>query len=251
MMAMSIQVIDRLARLLDIVAEHDGPIGLKQLAHASGLHPSTTFRILAALAEHGFIERDASGAYRLGLRLLELGSRVQGGLDIRREARPILEWLERETGETVNLIMREGDEVVYVDRVAPKRMMRVEQPIGGHIALHVTAVGKLFLAEAGADACLAYAKRTGLPAATPHSITDPAKLWHNVKDALAQGYALDNQEAELEVGCIGVPVRDSSARMVAGISVSAPFGHRRQDWIAVAKQAGDRLSARLGYRGHR
>ncbi len=246
---MSIQVINRSAKLLDILAAHDEPLSLKQLAECSALHPSTVFRILAALAEHGFVERTEEG-YRLGLRLLELGNRVQGSLDIRREARPILEWLERETDETVNLIMREGDQVVYVDRVTPKRMMRVEQPIGGHIALHVTAVGKLFLGEAGAEACLAYAERTGLPAATAYSITDPVELWRKVKQATQQGYALDNQEAELEVGCIGVPVRDSNGRMIAGISVSAPFEHRRLTWLDAIHQAAARLSAKLGFRGN-
>ncbi|WP_347279819.1 IclR family transcriptional regulator, partial [Plasticicumulans sp.] len=223
----SIQVIDRLARLLDAIAANNNPVSLKVLSAETGLHPSTAFRILASLAEHGFVERSSSGHYRLGVKLLQLGSRVQGRLDIRREARPIMEWLRNETGETVNLIVREGDEVVYVERVVPNRMMRVEQMIGGRAPLHVTAVGKLFLAEGGAEACLEYAARTGLPSCTPHSITDPTALWRSVKNALQQGYALDDQEAELGVGCIGVPIRDSTNHIVAGISVSAPIERRR------------------------
>jgi DNA-binding IclR family transcriptional regulator len=243
----SIQVIDRLAQLLDAIAITTEPVSLKTLSSATGLHPSTAFRILASLAEHGFVERNPAGHYRLGVRLLQLGSRVQGSLDLRREARPIMEWLRNEIGETVNLIMREGDYVVYLERAAPSRMMRVEQAIGGHAPLHVTAVGKLFLAEGGAEACLEYAERTRLPACTPHSITDAASLWRAAKSALQQGYALDNQEAELGVGCIGVGVRDSSGGIVAGISVSAPLERRQECWIAVIKRAGELLSARLGY----
>ncbi|HMX54111.1 MAG TPA: IclR family transcriptional regulator [Plasticicumulans sp.] len=243
----SIQVIDRLARLLDAIAANNNPVSLKVLSAETGLHPSTAFRILASLAEHGFVERSSSGHYRLGVKLLQLGSRVQGRLDIRREARPIMEWLRNETGETVNLIVREGDEVVYVERVVPNRMMRVEQMIGGRAPLHVTAVGKLFLAEGGAEACLEYAARTGLPSCTPHSITDPTALWRSVKNALQQGYALDDQEAELGVGCIGVPIRDSTNHIVAGISVSAPIERRREVWVTLIRQAGEKLSTRLGF----
>ena len=125
--------------------------------------------------------------------------------------------------------------------------MRVEQAIGGHLPLHVTAVGKLFLAEGGAEACLDYAERTTLPPRTEYSISDSAALWRAVKEVQRQGYGLDNQEAELGVGCIGVAVRDSSGEMVAGISVSAPVQRRSESWVAVVKQAGQRLSARLGY----
>ena len=242
----SIQVIARLSYLLDILAAHDDPVSLKALASETGLHPSTTFRILASLAEHGFVERSSAGHYRLGMKLLQLGNRVQGQFDLRREAKVVMEWLCNEINETVNLIFREGDDIVYVERVIPHRMMRVEQTIGGHLPLHVTAVGKLFLAEGGAEGCLEYAERSGLTACTTHSLTDPAALWRNVKDALRQGYALDDQEAELGVGCIGVPIRDSSGQMIAGISVSAPFERRDLNWVPIVQQAAAKLSARLG-----
>lgn len=243
----SIQVIDRLTQLLDAIAAGSGSVSLKVLSTQTGLHPSTAFRILASLTEHGFVERSSSGHYRLGVKLLQLGSRVQARLDVRREARPIMDWLRNEIGETVNLTVREGNEVVYVERATPSRMMRVEQVIGGRAPLHVTAVGKLFLAEGGAEACLDYAERTGLKACTPYSITDPADLWRSIRNALQQGFALDNQEAELGVGCIGVPIRDSSGRMIAGISISAPIERRKDTWIPVVCQAGAKLSARLGY----
>ncbi len=243
----SIQVIDRLAALIDAIAANDGPVSLKVLAKSTGLHPSTAFRILASLLDHGMVERTEAGHYQLGVKLLQLGSRVQSRLDIRREARPILEWLRDEINETVNLIVREGDEVVYVERMVPSRMMRVEQAIGGHMPLHVTAVGKLFLAESGAEACLDYAERTGLKPRTPYSITDPTRLWRTVRNALQQGYALDDQEAEQGVGCIGVAVRDSTQRMIAGISVSAPIERRNLKWAPIIKQASERLSVRLGF----
>ena len=145
-------------------------------------------------------------------------------------------------------IASEGDEVVYVERVTSLKMIRVEQLIGSRAPLHVTAVGKLFLANDGRTACLAYAHRTGLPRYTPNTICSQTQLWKEAQQGKMQGYALDNEEAELGVGCIGVIVRDSTGSVVAGLSVSAPKERLRAEWVALVVQAGQRLSERLGYR---
>ncbi len=243
-----IQVINRAVRLLDCLAEMDTPLTLRELATQSRLHPSTAFRILASLSQHELVEHTA-GRYALGIRLAQLGSRVQGQRDLRREARPILEALRDQLDETVNLIVQEGDFVSYVEHAIPtQRMMRVEQLIGSHAPLHVTAVGKLFLGQMGADGCLEYAQRTELKPRTPNSICDPLVLWQQVKQALKQGYALDNEEAELGVGCVGVPIRDSSQKIVAGLSISTLISRRKPEWIELLQQSGRQLSARLGFR---
>lgn len=245
----SIQVIDRSASLIDAIAAGDGPSSLKVLAAETGLHPSTAFRILGALTEVGFVERDSRGHYMLGRKLLQLAGRVRRGLDIREEARDIMESLRDQLGETVNLTVRENDEVIYIERVSPTRMMRVEQVIGSRAPLHVTAVGKLMLGELGDAFVRAYARRTGLPAYTPHTITSVAPLLDVVHQAGSDGYALDNEEAEEGVGCIGVVLRDSTGGVVAGLSISAPIERRRESWIALVQEAGRRISERLGYFG--
>lgn len=245
----SIQVVDRLAGLLEAITRAGRPANLKILAAETGLHPSTAHRILASAIEHGWVERDARGHYRLGITLLRLASRVREHVDIRREALPIMEWLRGEVGETVNLTLREGDEVVYVERVSSNKTIRVEQVIGGRAPLHVTAAGKLFLGFAGKPAFDLYIKRTGLPAYTPHTLVNAEQLWENIRQIIVHGYALDNEEAELGVGCIAVPVRDADTRMVAGLSISAPVERRQDLWIPVLIEAGRRLSERLGYAG--
>ena len=247
----SIQVIERMAKLLNAIGDNDGPASLKVLSAETGLHPSTAFRILASLMEQGYVERDESGHYLLGARLLQLGARVRAHLDVRKEARPIMDWLRNEIGETVNLTQREGDEIIYVERATSNRIMRVEQVIGSHAPLHVTAVGKLMLAENGEQACRAYAERTGLPAYTDNTITDVDALVETAMAYADAGYALDNEEAEPGVGCIGVLVHDSHGSVVAGLSISAPIERRRDAWIPLVKEAGRRLSARLGYPGAR
>ena len=243
----SIQVIDRMAALLDALAAEDGGASLKILAAETGLHPSTAFRILASLIEHDFVGRDEHGLYRLGPHLLRLAAKARVGLDVRAAARPEMEWLRDQVGETVNLTVRQGDEMVYVERVTPNRMMRVEQLIGSRAPLHVTAVGKLMLGEMGAAAVRDYARRTRLPAYTANTRHDLQALLEDVGVCAARDYALDDEEAELGVGCIGALVRDASGAAVAGLSVSAPMERRRLEWVELVREAARRISSRLGF----
>ena len=243
----SIQVIARLAQLLDAIAAQDEPASLKTLSAETGLHPSTAFRILASLAEQGIVERTTRGNYQLGIKLMQLGSRVNASVDIRKLALPLMERLRDSLGETVNLTVRETDEVVYIERALAKRMMRVEQVIGSRAPLHVTAVGKLMLGVQGEAACRSYAKRSKLPAYTINTHTKVAALLEDCNTAAKRGYALDNEEAELGVGCIGTLVRDASGQVVAGISVSAPIERRRDEWTAEVMETCAQLSKQLGY----
>lgn len=244
----SIQVIERLAHLLDAIAKHDDPVSLKILSADTGLHPSTAFRILASLVEQGFVERTDRGTYGLGVKLMQLGSRVSARVDIRKIALPLMEKLRDELGETVNLTVREEDEVVYIERSVAKRMIKVEQVIGSRAPLHVTAVGKLMLGELGEAACRSYAQRSKLPAYTSNTFSKITNLIKECNHCIKLGYALDNEEAELGVGCIGTLIRDASGKVIAGLSVSAPIERRRDEWIQKIMQAGLQLSAQLGYR---
>jgi DNA-binding IclR family transcriptional regulator len=243
----SIQVIQRLAQLLDVIAEHKDPVSLKILSAQTGLHPSTAFRILASLAEQGYVERTARGNYQLGIKLMQLGSLVNATVDIRKIALPLMEKLRDELGETVNLTVREGDEIVYIERTLAKRMMRVEQVIGSRAPLHVTAVGKMMLGDLGEAACRSYAKRSKLPVYTVNTHARIATLLEDCHISTARGYALDNEEAELGVGCIGTLVRDASGQVVAGLSVSAPIERRRDEWAGQVVNTSQIFSKQLGY----
>lgn len=242
-----IQVIDRAVALLDALMHEPHPASLKVLSAETGLHPSTAFRILASLAGHAMVARDEAGNYRLGPHLLQWAGRVSASLDIREAARPVMQWLRDQVGESVNLTLREGDQVVYVERAIPNRMMRVEQVIGSRAPLHVTAVGKLMLGEAGDAAIRDYAARTGLPALTVNTRAKVAALLKDIHASMARGYALDDEEAELGVGCIGALVRDATGAAVAGLSVSAPMERRKAAWIPLVQEAADRIARRLGH----
>jgi DNA-binding IclR family transcriptional regulator len=242
-----IQVIDRAAALLETIARYPGPVSLKVLGAETGLHASTAHRILASLIQNGFVERDSAGRYRLGLRLLQLGVRMHGDVDMRAVARPVMESLRDHLGETVNLTIREGDEVVYIEKATPNRMIHVQQLIGARAPLHVTAVGKLMLGAGGDEAIRAYAERTNLPAYTRNTLSDLNRLREACLRGIADGYALDDEEAELDVGCIGVLLYDDTGRVAGGLSISAPIERRRLAWIPELQAAGRAISTQLGW----
>lgn len=245
----SIQVIDRAATLLDAIARYPEPVSLKVLCAETGLHPSTAHRILASLIENRFVERDAAGHYRLGMRLMQLGVRLHSRIDLRAVALPVMEQLRDRLGESVNLSIREGDVVVYIEKATPNRMMHVQQVIGSRAPLHVTAVGKMMLGAAGDDAIRGYAERTNLPAYTRNTLSTLPRLREECQTALQRGYALDNEEAEIDVGCIGVLIYDSNGNVAAGLSVSAPIERRRLAWVDDVMEAGKRISTLLGHDG--
>ena len=242
----AIQVIDRCATLLEAISHYDDPVSLKILSADSGLAPSTAYRILGALMEAGYVEKNTAGHYALGNKLVRLASKRRRSVDLREEALDIMEALRDAIGETVNLTVREGDEVIYIERVTPNRMMRVEQVIGSRAPLHVTAVGKLMLAELGDNFIHAYAARTALKSYTSHTITTEQELRNVAYQALDQGFAYDNEEAEDGVGCIGVLIYDDSKDVIAGLSISAPIERRKEEWVKLVKDAGKNISERLG-----
>ena len=140
----SIQVIERMMALLDALAGYPDPVSLKELSAATGLHPSTAHRILNDMVAKRLVDRSEPGSYRLGMRLLELGNIVKSRLNVREAALPFMQELHRRTQQTVNLSVRQGDEIVYIDRAFSERSgMQVVRAIGGRAPLHLTSIGKL------------------------------------------------------------------------------------------------------------
>jgi Transcriptional regulator len=150
----SIQVIERMMRLLDALAAHSDPVSLKELAIRTELHPSTAHRILNDMVMCRLVDRSDPGTYRLGMRLLELGNLVKGAaVGTRRGAHADARTAPSNRAD-VNLSVRQGDEIVYIERAYSERSgMQVVRAIGGRAPLHLTSVGKLFLAATNRPAC--------------------------------------------------------------------------------------------------
>lgn len=246
----SIQVIDRMMSLLDALANHGEPVGLKQLALDTSLHPSTAHRILGALGASGFIERTDAGAYRLGIRLLELGNIVKNRISLRETAMPAMLRLHAATGESVNLGMRSGDEIVYVERTSSGRSsVRIVHIVGARAPLHTTATGKLFLAEDGPELNREYAERTGLPGNTQASLTNIRALEQDLERVRRDQVAYDIEEVEVGVRCIAAAIRDDDGDLVAGLSLSTPTERFNPDWAPLVRDTAMEISRTLGYTG--
>ncbi len=244
----AIQVIDRMVSLLDALAAQPDPVSLKELSARTGLHPSTAHRILNDLVTARLVDRSDPGIYQLGIRLLELGNLVKTRLNVRDAALGPMRELHRATGQPVNLSIRQGDEIVYIERALSERSgMQVVRAVGGRAPLHLTSVGKLFLAADDIRAVRAYSARTGLAGHTRNSITEPARLERELALVRARGYARDNEELELGVRCIAAGIRDDSGRLVAGLSISAPAEFIQDEWIDQLCMTADQISSALGY----
>ena len=187
------------------------------LAAALGVDKSTASRIAHTLVQAGY-------ASRLPGRLLGLGPKLAGRRPsswrprIRERARPLLESLVRQTGETAHVAILADDQVLYLDREVPDVMLRVDSPAGKLVPLHSTALGKVFLAFG--DLPLPDA----LPPLTPRSVTDPVALASELDEARLRGYVLDDEGAALGVRCAAAPLRSSAhdGDLVAALSVSGP-----------------------------
>ena len=248
----SIQVIERMMSLLDALAASPDAASLKQLAQATELHPSTAHRILAAMTAARFVERQDAGTYRLGIRLLELGGIVKSRISMREVAQPFMQELHEKIGEAINLGARHEDEIIYLERTSSGRsLVRVVYLVGGRAPLHLTSLGKLFLAADGPQQVKDYAKRTGLPGKTPHSLTTLAALEKELDKVRRHGIAFDDEEAELGLKCVAAPIHDDAGDVVAALSVSAPADRHDPNWVVLLRQAADAVSHALGYTGQK
>jgi DNA-binding IclR family transcriptional regulator len=245
----TIQVIERMFALIDVLASREEPISLKEISEKTGLHPSTTHRILNDLTLGRFVDRPEAGSYRLGMRLLELGNLVKGRLNVRDAALLPMRELHKQIQQPVNLSVRQGDEIVYVERAYSERSgMQVVRAIGGRAPLHLTSVGKLFLAAEEPQRLRAYATRTGLAGHTRNSITQLPVLERELSKARQYGVARDNEELELGVRCMAAGIYDDQSRLVAGLSISAPADRLDEGWLAKLQETAQDISSALGHR---
>jgi DNA-binding IclR family transcriptional regulator len=243
----TVQVIERMFHLLEVLAAKEDAVSLKEISERTGLHPSTAHRILNDLTIGRFVDRPEAGSYRLGMRLLELGNLVKARLSVRDAALNPMRELHKQIQQPVNLSVRQGDEIVYVERAFSERSgMQVVRAIGGRAPLHLTSVGKLFLADDEAPKVRAYATRTGLAGHTRNSLTQLNALERELQQCKKTGVARDNEELELGVRCMAAGIHDDQGRLVAGLSISAPADRIDERWLAQLQATANEISAALG-----
>lgn len=218
--ASGVQSVARAFELLERMAAAGGQVTLTELANGTGLPLPTIHRLVRTLQDRGYVRQDSSRRYALGPRLIGLGegaSRLLGS-----SARPHLARLVDALGETANMALLDGDEVVYVAQAPSRHSMRMFTEVGRRVLPHCTGVGKALLAQLPQERVRELLARTGMPAQTPHTMTDADELLRELAGISQRGYALDEGEQEVGVRCIAVPVPDAPA--FAALSVSGPEG---------------------------
>lgn len=225
---------------------------LSVLARHVGLSASTTYRLLETLRQQGFVEwEEQTGLFSVGLRAYQVGLAFTERSNLISSAQPAMEAVVRDLNETVNLAVLYGSEAVYVHQVEGRQLVRMFAHLGDSAPLHASGVGKVLLAWRPEGDVRQKLGDGPYPAYTPHSITTQAALLAELARVREQGYALDDEERELGVRCVAVPVRDATGQVVAGLSVSAPTSRFAREQIGqVAERmtlAAAQASTRLGW----
>ncbi len=244
----SVQVLERMFTLIDVLASREEAIPLKEISEKTGLHPSTAHRILNDLSLGRFVDRPESGSYRLGMRLLELGNLVKARLNVRDAALPA----HAQPAQADPAACQPQHAPGRRDRLCRAGLQRALRHAGGPRhrrprALHLTSTGKLFLAVDDPQRVRAYAVRTGLAGHTRNSITQLPQLERELGQARQYGIARDNEELELGVRCMAAGVFDDQGQLVAGLSISAPADRLDENWLPKLQATADEISAALGY----
>jgi DNA-binding IclR family transcriptional regulator len=239
----TVQAVERTVGLFEALAA---------LARASGLREPTAMRYLATLARTGMAERDATtGRYRLGLRVLVLGERALGDADPRPIVRPYMEQLQRTYGETVNLAAFRDDRIVLIEVLEGIRSIKKGARVGEEDLLHSTALGKAILAQLPRERAIELLESRGLPRQTEHTITSVEAMQRDFEAIERRGYAIDDEESEIGLRCVGVAILTHRGSPAYGLSISAPATSLSREQIpklgAVLDTIGVKVSRRLGY----
>lgn len=214
-----------LHKTLDILEKIKGSadgVRLADLSRAVAMPKPTVYRILNTLESRGYLDRNGDGNYRVARKLFDVQRSVSIEQALTTVAQPYIVALAAECKETVNLGIMDAGEVVVVQTVESPQAVRMSSKVGNRRHMHATALGKVFLASMPDKDVLRYLRLKGQPVLTPHTIATSAELLKELEKIRKQGFAIDNQENEIEGRCVGAPIHAPDESVVAALSVSGP-----------------------------
>jgi IclR family acetate operon transcriptional repressor len=245
-------VVTKVLRILEALQDSPAPLQLKEISLRTNINKSTAYRFLAHLESEGYLFRDDGGAYVVGPKLVRLGSGTAYHATLRTVGRPVMQRLWVATGETVNLGVVSGLDVLYVDVLESTHYFRMGSQIGSRLPMHSTALGKAmlaFLSTAEREAALGSMRFEKF---APHTITSAARLQKELKRVVQQGYSVDDEEASVGARCVGAPIFDQSGNVAAALSVSGPVSRiSREKLLSISQQvraSAELISRNLGYK---
>jgi len=249
-------IIQAVSHALDLLEQfHDevDELGVTELSKRLKLHKNNVFRLLATLESRNYIEQNrVTENYRLGLKTLELGQTFIRQMGLLRQSRPVLEELVRECNETTYVAILKDSFIVYLDVVETDLTVRVVPRVGARLPAYATAAGKMQLAFMTDEELEHYLPTKEMHRYTAKTITDRDELKRQLKLIAERGYAVDDEEMDPGVKCVGAPIRDYTRRIVGAVSVSGPsmrFTDERmeKELIPLVIRAGEEISQKLGF----
>ena len=231
----TVSVLDRITAVFDAFGDHDEGLGVSELARRANIPKSTVSRVASELVAQQFLDRDGDKFY-LGVRLYELGQTVEQPQRLRRLAYPVMAELRDLTGQSVQLAVMEGSDVVFVAIARSEPAVRPHATVGGRLPVHATALGKAVLAFSSPDV-IDRVIRGGLVARTAHTITDADALVHELRQIRSTGIATEREECVLGRSCTASPILTAGGEALAAISVSGATGDVMVDRMASAVRA--------------
>jgi IclR family KDG regulon transcriptional repressor len=248
----NIKSVERAFQILEEVSLAKGGIGITELSTKLNMYKSTIHRVLSTLTHIGYVEQDSlSGRYKLGYKLLGVSSRLLNNLDIRHESLSCLEELAKATNEVVHLVILDGGEVVYIEKVEGTETIRMHSQIGKRVPVHCTGVGKAILAYLSPSRVSEIVAEYGLQPHTMYTIRTEKDLLADLKLVRQRGYAFDLEENELGISCVAAPIWDYSGAVIASVSVSGPTmrmtSQHLEHLAGLVRETGLNISQRLGY----
>lgn len=243
-----LQSVEKAGQILDLFFEH-GELGASEAAAAISAPRGTAFRFLVTLEHMGYLVRVDKAKYRLGLKLYSLGQAAYSRFDLVKIARPYLERLMEETGESSFLAVSDGlINIIYLDKVVCHSTLRIEIPAGGKFAAHCTGIGKAILAFQSDAYIEQYLAQADYHPITDMSITSPEMLSKELQVIRKSGVAQDIQESEIGLSCYAAPVLDRGGFAVAGISICGPLSrmnYRAEEKIEAVKKIAALISKKI------
>jgi len=249
------RIIASVQRALDILSLF-GPqspeLGITEIAKALDLHKSTASGLVYTLQNNGYIEQNPENRrYRLGLQLVERAAVLLNQIEIRKVAMPELEHLRDWSTESVNLGIREDNQVIYIERLMTDKNLGFRNHIGKRVWVHSTALGKAILSHLSLEESRSILESYHLESLTPNTITDIETLIQQFKTFKEQGYATEHEENELGGLCISAPIYNHTSEPVAAVSVSFPVSRLDESMVPTygekIRDTAKRISLKLGY----
>src|SRR5579871_2237399 len=244
--------VERALGILEAVAKEPEGLSNADISRHLEIPKSSASYILRTLEKRGYLNRDDSGKYRVGLKILSLSRGALSGIDVREVALPIMRHLVDKTNLTCHLAILDGSEAVYIEKVEPSGFIRMDTWVGRRMRVHATSVGKALVAHIPRERMEKILAEAGMEKRTPKTITTVPRFMKELEKVRTQGYAVDDEENNLEARCMGAPVFNQYGEIEAAIGLSGTVHQVNFQTMPrildSLKDAARHLSMQLGYR---